>query len=155
MNNSLDITVIGAAVMDVLAGAAGTEVFDTGSMPMEYIRTSYGGDALNEAVVLSKLGKRTELITRLGEDDAGGRTTQFLRDNGVRIQRATVSDEYPSSVNIVLVDEKGERYFLTDPKSCLRKLSEEDIVPYIEDMAGIISFASIFVSPLLDRKSVV
>ena len=135
--------------MDVLAGAVGPQVFEAGSMPMEYIRTSYGGDALNEAVVLSKLGKRTELISRIGEDDAGDRTLQFLRENGVRIQRITVSDEYPSSVNIVLVDEKGERYFLTDPRSCLRKLSEGDIIPNIADMADIVSFASIFVSPLL------
>ena len=149
VSNSLDVTVIGAAVMDVLAGAVGPQVFDIGSMPMEYIRTSYGGDALNEAVVLSKLGRKTELITRLGEDDVGARTMQFLRENGVRIQRTTVTDEYPSSVNIVLVDEKGERYFLTDPRSCLRKLSESDIIPNIADMADIVSFASIFVSPLL------
>ena len=149
VSNSLDVTVIGAAVMDILAGAVGPEVFETGSMPMEYIRTSYGGDALNEAVVLSKLGKKVELITRLGDDDVGARTMQFLRENGVKIQRTTVSDEYPSSVNIVLVDEEGERYFLTDPKSCLRKLSEDDIIPHIEGMADIVSFASIFVSPRL------
>ena len=135
--------------MDILAGAAGPEVFDIGSMPMDYIKTSYGGDALNEAVALTRLEKKVELITRLGEDDVGARIMQFLRENGVRIQRTTVSDEYPSSINIVLVDKKGERYFLTDPKSCLRKLSESDIIPNIADMANIVSFASIFVSPVL------
>ncbi len=149
MNNSVDVTVIGAAVMDVLAGAAGPEVFETGSMPMDFIRTSYGGDALNEAVVLSRLGRKVELITRLGNDDTGRQTLNFLSENGVVTSHSTITDEYHSPVNIVLVDDKGERYFLTDPNSCLRKLSAEDILPYTGKMADIVSFASIFVSPLL------
>ena len=53
-------------------------------------------------------------------------------------------------MNIVLVDDKGERHFLTNPQGSLRKLSKEDILPYIDEMADIVSFASIFVSPLLD-----
>ncbi|WP_081676169.1 carbohydrate kinase family protein [Butyrivibrio sp. AC2005] len=153
MNGEPEITVIGAAVMDILAGPAGPEVFQTGSMPMNYIRTSFGGDALNEAVVLSKLGKKTELITRLGTDETGERTQTFLSTNGVSLVHSTICDEYPSSVNIVLVDEKGERYFLTDPATCLRKLSAEDILPHVGEMADIVSFASIFVSPILDIPS--
>lgn len=149
VSKSVDVTVIGAAVMDVLAGAVGPEVFEIGSVPMDYIQTSFGGDALNEAVVLARLGKKSELVTRLGCDDAGKRTAQFLAENGVGTDRLKVTDEFPSSVNIVLVDKAGERYFLTDPKSCLRKLSEDDITPHIEQMADIVSFASIFVSPLL------
>jgi sugar/nucleoside kinase (ribokinase family) len=149
VSNSVDVTVIGEAVMDVLAGAVGPEVFEIGSVPMDYIQTTFGGDALNEAVVLARLGKKSELITRLGCDDAGKRTAQFLAENGVVTERIKISDEYPSSVNIVLVDKAGERYFLTDPKSCLRKLSEDDITPHIDEMADIVSFASIFVSPLL------
>ncbi|MCR5343989.1 MAG: epoxyqueuosine reductase QueH [Butyrivibrio sp.] len=147
--SDVDISVIGAAVMDVLAGPVNPGVFDIGSIPMEFIRTSFGGDALNEAVVLSRLGKKTELITRLGTDEAGDRTKVFLNENGVSTERSAISDEFPSSVNIVLVDEKGERFFLTDPKSCLRKLSEEDILAHADSLGGIVSFASIFVSPVL------
>ncbi len=149
VDNIADITVIGAAVMDVLAGAVSPEVFEIGSMPMDYIKCSFGGDALNESVVLSRLGRKTELITKLGSDDAGKRTLDFICENGVITKDVVITKEFPSSVNIVLVDKEGERFFLTDPGSCLRKLSEEDIVPHIGGMADLVSFASIFVSPLL------
>ncbi|WP_408071453.1 carbohydrate kinase family protein [Butyrivibrio sp. JL13D10] len=149
-NGRIDITVIGAAVEDILAGPVDPSVFEIGSMPMDFIKTSFGGDALNEAVILSRLGAKTELITKLGKDDVGVRTADFLKENNVKIEHAVCTAEYPSSVNIVLIDENGERYFLTNPSSCLRKLSEEDILPYVNKMADIVSFASIFVSPMLD-----
>ena len=49
-----------------------------------------------------------------------------------------------------MVDDRGERHFLTNPNSSLRKLEESDIIPYIDNMADIVSFASMFVSPCLD-----
>ena len=50
----------------------------------------------------------------------------------------------------MLLDEKGERHFLTNPQGSLRKLALEDILPYADAMGEIVSFASMFVSPLLD-----
>ncbi|WP_051656605.1 carbohydrate kinase family protein [Butyrivibrio sp. AE3004] len=150
---NVKISIIGGAVLDVLAGAAGPEVFETGSMPMDYIRTSFGGDALNEAVVLSRLGKKTELITRLGNDEVGNRICAFLDENGVSHDKTIMTDEYASSTNIVLVDKKGERFFLTDPASSQRKLFEDDIAKSTDEMADIVSFASIFVSPPLKPEN--
>jgi len=68
-----DITVIGAAILDVLAGPVNPSVFQKGSLPMQNISLSFGGDALNEAVVLSQLGMDVELISKVGNDEAGKR----------------------------------------------------------------------------------
>ncbi len=144
------ISVIGAAVVDILAGGVGKDIFTKGSVPAKRIQMSFGGDALNEAVVLSGLGMKTELISLVGKDEAGEKILDCLGKNKVSTRRISISDEISTAMNIVLVDEDGERSFVTDPKSSLRRLSKEHILPYCEEMGEIVSFASIFVSPVLD-----
>ena len=145
-----DITVIGAAIIDVLAEPVSEAVFRTGSQPMDMTALSFGGDALNEAVVLSRLGKRVELVTKVGDDEAGKRVQGYMKDNGMALSSVTVEQGLVTGVNIVLVDEAGERYFLTNPNGSLRRLTERDIEPYLESAADIVCFAGMFVSPPID-----
>ena len=145
-----DITIIGNSVIDVLAKPINAKVFETGSQPVEQIKLAFGGDALNEAVVLTRLGKKVDLLSKVGKDEAGSRVLSFLKDSGISVDKIIVEDEIDTSVNVVLIDEQGERYFLTNPAGSQRKLTEDDIYPYLDSAKDIVSFASIFVSPLLD-----
>jgi len=113
-------------------------------------RMSFGGDALNEAVVLSRMGRKIELLTKTGNDEAGQRILDYIKANGIDTNKVTVEDNLVTGINIVLIDDKGERHFLTNPQGSLRKLALEDVLPHVDEMADIVSFASIFVSPLLD-----
>ena len=72
-----DITVIGAGIIDVLASPVTETVLSAGSIPMETIQMSFGGDALNESVILSDLGKKVQLISKVGDDEAGKRVLGF------------------------------------------------------------------------------
>ena len=146
---SCKVTVIGAAIVDIYAGAVDKEIFTKGSVPARDIGMSCGGDALNEAVILSALGNSTEIISLLGDDEAGGIVKKCLDGKKVDTRKITVSSDISTGTNIVLVDGEGERYFITNPESTLRKLSKEHIIPYLEDAGEIVSFASIFVSLLL------
>jgi sugar/nucleoside kinase (ribokinase family) len=151
------VTVIGAAIVDIYAGAVDKEIFTKGSVPARDIGMSCGGDALNEAVTLSGLGNDTEIISLLGDDEAGGIVKKCLDRNKVDTRKITTSADIPTATNIVLVDGDGERYFITNPESTLRKLSKEHILSHLEDAGDIVSFASIFVSPKLgvcDMKEV-
>ena len=147
------VTVIGAAIVDVLAGPVNASVFETGSQTMEMSKLSFGGDALNEAVALSKLGVPTELVSKVGKDEAGERVLRFLEKSGIDTSRVLQEEGLTTGINVVLVDDVGERHFLTNPNSSLRRLALSDIEPHVEAMADIVSFASIFVSPLLDVKA--
>ncbi len=144
-----DITVIGAAIIDILASPVNEDVFSAGSIPMENIKMSFGGDALNEAVILSGFGKKVRLISKVGDDEAGKRVLGFLQEKGVSADSVAVQKNLPTGINIVLIDAKGERHFLTNPNSSLRKLDLVDIQPFIDDTAEIVSFASMFVSSLM------
>ena len=144
-----DITIIGAAIMDILTGPVSPEVFKTGSMPVKETRFSFGGDALNEAVVLSRFGKKVELISKVGEDRAGDQVLSYIEREGMNTASINREEGLETSANIVLIDETGERYFLTNPEGSLRKLALQDIEGHLSDAADIVSFASIFVSPML------
>ena len=147
---NLDVTLIGAGIIDVLAVPVGPSVFTLGSVPASQIRMAYGGDALNEAVTLSRLGKRASLLTVLGRDEAGAQVEGYLRENGVDTGSIIRREDLATGINLVLVDEKGERHFVTDPRGSLRALTEQMVMERIEEAAPLVSLASIFVSPFLD-----
>lgn len=148
----MEVTVIGPGIVDVLAGGVTKEIFENKSNALSDIRMSFGGNALNEAVTLSRLGVETELISKVGSDDAGKQVLSFLKDNGVSAEKIKCEENLSTAINIVMVDRSGERFFLTNPNSNLRKLSIDDIWSWIDTMADIVCFPCLFTSPLLDLK---
>ena len=117
-----DVAVIGAAILDVVVPGAGPRVFETGSLPCPGLRLSTGGDAMNEAVALSRLGRRARLVSRVGNDTAGDLVLGVCAKNGIDVS-AVVRADVATGVNVVLVGEGGERSFLTDPQGSLRKIA--------------------------------
>ena len=148
--SSKEISVIGVGVIDFLVGAVDEKKFIVDSQEIDYMKISFGGDALNEAVALARLGKNAQWISKLGDDDAGRRILNYAAENGVDTSRVKIQAGLETAITVVLIDAKGERRFLTNPHSSLRKLAAEDILPHVDDMAQIVSFASMFISPLLD-----
>lgn len=147
-----EIIIIGAAIVDVIARPVTGKVFETGSEPMEDICMTTGGDALNEALILAKLGKSVRLETIIGDDDAGKLVLAKCREHGLEIEERQIKRGIATGINVVLVEESGERSFLTNPYGTLRALKEEDIRMPFEKGAKILCFASIFVFPKIGAK---
>lgn len=149
-----DVTVIGPALIDVLAAPFSMEAMARDSRYLDRIRMSFGGDALNESAVLTRLGKRVQLISKVGADEAGRSVLDYLHKNGIDTDSVQVEEGLETSVNIALIAEDGSRKFLMNPHSSLRRLGMEDVMPVLSQVladpqgAGIVSFASMFISPL-------
>ena len=141
------IMLTGAAIIDVMVTPASVSVFETGSYPAEEISMSFGGDALNEAVVLASLGKEVYLNTVLGNDIESKTVEAYCTEKGVNLSLKKVKSGLKTGINVVLVEENGERSFLTNKNGSLRKLTIFDIPEIFPDDAGIFCFASIFVFP--------
>ena len=146
------LMVIGAAIGDVTVMPAPKNLPSAGSTPMERIRLSTGGDALNEATVAARLGCKTALVTLLGRDDMAAIIRSHCDREGVRLL-GPEAPEMDTGLNVVLVDGTGERRFLTNANSTLRRLSLEHILPVLETeeyaAARAVCLASLFVSPAL------
>ena len=140
------ITVIGNSTIDLLVRPVDHDVFGKGSVPAEEIRMCCGGDALNEAVMLARMGHEVQLVSKTGRDDAGERILSFLKENNVAADHMIIDEHAETSVNIVLVDEKGQRAFITNPSGSQRCLAKEDVLLVLDQAGEIVSFASIFVS---------
>ena len=110
-----EIVIIGASILDVLAYPADEEVFRTGSSPAEDIRLSVGGDALNEATVLARLGMKVLLETVIGSGKAGKFILDHCRDCGILLPADCVREDFSTGINVVLVSRDGSRHFLTNP----------------------------------------
>ncbi len=148
------ILIIGAAILDILVRPADASVFETGSHPAEDICMSLGGDALNEALVLSSLGKNVRLETVVGEDCAGRFIIEQCRERGIVIEQRQIR-KIPTGINVVLVGKDGERSFLTNPNGTLRGLVPGDIRMPFDSETDILCFASIFVFPQIKAEHLV
>lgn len=146
------IMLTGAAIMDVMVVPAEKEVFETGSYPAEEISLSFGGDALNEAVVLSNLGKKVYLNAVLGKDSESEIIADYCKGNNVDISLCRRKKDIKTGINVVLVEKNGERNFLTNRNGSLRKLTIEDIPKTFPEDVKILCFASIFVFPEIKGK---
>ncbi|MBE5808287.1 MAG: carbohydrate kinase family protein [Clostridiales bacterium] len=149
---NIEVYLFGAAIVDAVARPVGPDVFSRDSTPAEHIALSTGGDALNEATVLSRLGRRAALRTTLGDDGAARFIRAHAAREGIALDAATLAG-VPTGVNLVLVDPAGERHFVTDPGSTLRRFTLEDALAALDTdafrQARIATLASLFVSPQL------
>ena len=146
------VQIIGSGIVDVLVNPADERVFETGSFPAERILMSCGGDALNEATVLHKLGGTVRLLTVLGDDEAGKNVLRRMEQVGLDTGSVRIRPDLRTSVNVVLVKPDGQRCFLTDPKSSQRMLRLEDIPMPFPAETEILCFASMFVFPLMKTR---
>ena len=145
--------IAGAAILDILARPVDSSVFQLGSVPAEGITMCTGGDAMNEAKVLASLNNTVRLVSKLGKDSAGD--TIMAECSLVHIDTTYIcrSAKIPTSVNIVLVDGRGERHFITSPQGTLRNFYPDDISDNALNGGAFFCFASIFVSPSFNNAA--
>ena len=155
MNRTLpDAVILGPSVVDIPLVPVRAEMLDGGSWPLERIAMQPGGDAVNEAVVLSRLGHAPALVSKVGRDAAGDFLLNALNAEGVDTSCVAREAGLDTGINIVLVREDGERGFITNRNGSLRRLGLNDLLPALDAPAlrgaRIACLASLFVSPLLD-----
>ena len=147
--------IIGAAIADILLRPVDETVFEKGSCPVDSIRMSVGGDALNEATILSRLGHAPLLATKLGEDGVADFILGHCAREGVKVHAAR-DGQMDTGINAVLVGPDGERSFITNKNGSLRRLSLPDVLPVFEtgdfEKAKVVCLASMFVSPQLNAR---
>lgn len=99
------IAIIGECMLE-LSHRPNTEA--DGSLPMAL---SYGGDTLNTAIYLARLGIEVDYVTALGDDNMSAWMMDQWQSEGVG---CGLVDRYPNSVPglyLIEIDEQGERSF--------------------------------------------
>lgn len=151
----IDVICLGAAIVDIPLQPVNKNIFEIESYPLERIAMTIGGDAINEATIISRLGHRTALMSRIGKDAAGSFILTACRREGIDTLNLKQDEHIDTSMNVGLVTEDGERTFVTNRNGSLWKLNIDDVDFSRFADARLLSMASIFNSPLLDGKALV
>ena len=148
-----EILLIGGGVVDIPLRPVDAAVFSSPSHPLDCIRMCVGGDAVNESIIISRLGHRVALASKVGDDAAGRFICDTLTDAGVDTRFVIREAGLDTGINIVLVREDGERSFITNRNGSLRRLAARDVLPALQApelaQVPVVSLASVFVSPML------
>lgn len=155
MTKTLDVICIGAAIVDIPLQPVSKNIFDIESYPLEKIAMTIGGDAINEATIISRLGHKVALMSRLGKDAVGEFIKGECIKNNVDITSIHIDENIDTSINVGLVTADGERTFVTNRNGSLWKTSVEDVDFKRFPEARLLSLASIFNNPLIDGPALV
>ena len=143
------INIIGASCVDILLSYVDKNNFFSGKYKVDNIVTSYGGDALNQAIVLNHFDYDIKLITILGNDMYGNQLLSYLDDNNIKHNKNILKDKIDTYLSIVLIDDNKQRTLVGSKNGSVRLLDLDDIS--IDDDCEIVSFASLFISNKLNN----
>lgn len=112
MSGAPEVVAVGSALVDEQYLVSNLPKADGGAYVYEE-STAFGGVAANVAVALSRLGRSTGVIVRLGNDDTADAVEANLREEGVSLECVRRSEDERSTYCKVFRDPDGERTIVT------------------------------------------
>ena len=116
---------IGMMVCDTLLSPVPSNILTLGSVRIDKPSVCCGGDALNVAIGLAKLGNSVSVAGRVARDANGKFILNECNKYGIHASGVVYEEECATAASYALIDENGERHFLSE-KSIFEKLSGED-----------------------------
>ena len=138
---------VGLAVCDIAVAPVPDTLFTFDSIEVDKVQVHSGGDALNVAVNLSKLGVQVEVICRIGNDMFG----DLLIKNAINKKVDTKYMKRTSdgtAVAIVIIDGNGERHFIYYGGGN-NHFQASDVTDEMLEQAGFLYIGSMFGLPKL------
>ena len=117
---------IGMMVCDTLLSPVPSNILTLDSVKIDKPSVCCGGDALNVAIGLAKLGNSVSVAGRVARDANGKFILNECNKYGIHASGVVYEEECATAASYALFDENGERHFLSE-KSIFEKLSGEDI----------------------------
>ncbi|BBB47589.1 carbohydrate kinase family protein [Pelolinea submarina] len=122
----MKVLCVGMMVCDILISPVPDDIMEKDCAKIDSPVISSGGDALNVAVSLSKLGLDASISGRIGADANGEFLLAECDKSGIDTSGVIKDTQYNTAVTYVLIDTSGERHFLTE-NEIFQNLKFEDI----------------------------
>jgi sugar/nucleoside kinase (ribokinase family) len=119
------------------------------------ISFAIGGDAVNQAVALAKLGHKVGVLGMVGNDMPGQFVRQQIAAQGIDVEGLVVDQALPTHTAIVMIDTFGERSFLIrHPQPGILTGPEHITLGLVKPSLKVLSIGSMFCAPRFDRDAV-
>lgn len=149
----MKILCIGMMVCDTLLSPVPNNILELDSVSISKPFVCCGGDALNVAIGLAKLNHSVSLIGRIADDINGKFILNECNKYDIDTARVVYDEECFTAASYVLIDEKGERHFLSE-KSIFQKLKGKDVPDKAIENADIIYIGSAMAMGEMDRSGI-
>lgn len=151
MSDSCEVVIVGTALTDLQVYPVKKSIADVVSYPAERMVWTVGGDTLNEATILTRMGHKVRMVSCIGEDAAGALILEHCEKNHIDTSWLKRDKTKVTAINVGLIWEDGERTFINNKSGSVWTCAPEDINLEAVTEGKILSFASIFNNPLLDE----
>ncbi|XP_023223118.1 ribokinase-like isoform X1 [Centruroides sculpturatus] len=121
----MDVVVIGGCVVDLISYADRFPVAGETLIGSNFSK-GFGGKGANQCVMISRLGGRTAMIAKLGDDTFGKEYFECFQMNQINYEHVTVTTESSTSTATICVTKNGENSIIYVP-GAVNCLSKEDI----------------------------
>lgn len=74
-----------------------------------------GGKGANQALAAARMGAKTAIVAKVGDDASGMRVLNNLKKNEVMTSGVAKADELPTGTATIIVDKKGENQIIYSP----------------------------------------
>ncbi|MCP8898073.1 sugar kinase [Gilvimarinus xylanilyticus] len=102
----MKIAAIGECMLEMSSGSLSADLSKVPAV------IGYGGDTLNTAVYLARLGSQSSFVTAMGDDPASEWMMAQWKSNGVETSLVRKDEEKRPGVYHISNDESGERHFI-------------------------------------------
>ncbi len=144
---------IGMMVCDTLLSPVPSNILTLDSVKIDKPSVCCGGDALNVAIGLAKLGNSVSVAGRVARDANGKFILNECNKYGIHASGVVYEEECATAASYALIDENGERHFLSE-KSIFEKLSGEDISDEAIEEADMIYIGSAMAMRKMDEGGI-
>lgn len=107
---------IGMLVCDIALSPIPVDIINRDLCLIDEVPKFIGGDAVNVAVSLSKMGFDVSLSAVVGDDDLGEYLKKRLVENDIGIDGVVEIQGMASASSYILIDANGERHFISASK---------------------------------------
>jgi sugar/nucleoside kinase (ribokinase family) len=152
--NRFDVVCIGVVLVDLPLGPLDEQIFREETTMVSSIALTTGGDALNESIVLARLGKKPALIGQVGKDMLGDIIVRRCEEEGVDHSRLKMDPKTETRINVVVIGKDGQRHFVKTQGAGSRSFLPDEIDYGMIGNAKAVSLASIFCSKLRDPETI-
>lgn len=147
------ILCVGMATCDILLKPIPENILSIDTCVIEPPLMQGGGDALNVARILAKLGLSASLCSRISPDGMGKMVLEELLRMGVNADPVITRNANPTATSFVLLDERGERHFASS-KEIFQELSDEDVTEAMLESHSAVYYGSAMQAGKMDRGGV-
>jgi sugar/nucleoside kinase (ribokinase family) len=150
MDSKGTVICFGMAVVDLLVKGVKNDVFLHEVTRLDRFAYATGGDAMNEATIIARMGHKVKLMSLVGDDLFGRFIVETGEKNGIDMLGVKMDKSVDTTLSIVLIDDDGNRVFVANKGSdqCI----SADVIDYEAiKQADIIAVGSAFTCEKMDR----